>query len=158
MTNQKKTINLLETNSSLKFEETLGPIDLLQNLGKIQDGINTNITIKKISKDLFLAEGSIAVVFKSECQKCFEKTKIDLDLKIKVGIKDKILETSDKKGPLDIHYQFLESFDMNQLIAEEIHLNYPSFIYCCTDNESKENEEKREEIHRPFKKIRDLIK
>tara|TARA_B100000686_G_scaffold152475_1_gene159704 strand:- start:5118 stop:5594 length:477 start_codon:yes stop_codon:yes gene_type:complete len=158
MTNKNKNINLTEINSSLNFREEIVELDLLEKLGKIQEGIKVNAIIKKVSKDLFLAEGSILVTFMSECQKCFRQTKIELDLKLNVGIKDKSLENFDKKGPLDIHYQYLERFDINKLITEEIHLNFPSFVYCCSSEEVEQNTYKKKEIQRPFKKIRDLIK
>ena len=47
--------------------------------------------------------------------------------------------------------------EVEKLIAEEIHLNFPSRVICCeSDNNDKEREYNQKV--KPFKKIRDLIK
>ena len=93
---------------------------------------------------MFISEGNISLVIKSKCQKCFKSTLVKLDIDLNVGIKDKKYEAKDKKGPLDIHYQNLNLYDLEKLIAEEIHLNFPSIIVCC--NKEKEQDEQEMSI------------
>ena len=46
------------------------------------------IHLEKISKDLFLAKGHISIAIEADCQTCFKKTLIEIDLETDVGIKD----------------------------------------------------------------------
>ena len=57
---------------------------------------------------------------------------IKLNLETDVGIKDIKYENVDQKGPLEVHYQDLENFNINDLVSEEIYLNFPSIVTCCT--------------------------
>ncbi len=83
---------------------------------------------------------------------------IKLNFKTDVGLKDIRYENIDRKGPLDIHYQDLENFNINGLISEEIYLNFPSIVTCCTIESNEKLEEKSFNKIRPFQKIRDLMK
>ena len=61
------------------------------------------------------------------------------------------------EGLLEVHYQDLDNFDIDVLITEEIHLNFPLIVHCCGPyNNDDLNDEDIEKIQ-PFKKIRDLI-
>ena len=151
-------INLKEENFPIRIKKSLKNLNNIRQLGKIKEYIEANLEIEKLSKEIFSTKGSVSVSIESECQRCFKKTDINLNLEIKVGIKDSSYIDSDKKEPLEIHYQDLSKFDIDSLICEEINLNYPSVVICCDidniDPESNENIKKTQ----PFKKIRDLIK
>ena len=110
------------------------------------------------SKDLFLAKGHISIAIEADCQTCFKKTLIKLNLETDVGIKDIKYENEDRKGPLELHYQDLENFNIKVLVSEEIYLNFPSIVTCCTIESNVKLEEKSLDRVRPFQKIRDLIK
>ena len=63
-----------------------------------------------------------------------------------------------KSEEFDLRTDLTDNFDIDTLIAEEIHLNYPSIVYCCgTDNSDEISDEDFKKV-KPFKKIRDLIK
>ena len=73
-------------------------------------------------------------------------------------LKDNKYQNLDQKGPLEVHYQNLEKFSINDLISEEIFLNFPSIVTCCTIENDKKFEEMSLNRIKPFQKIRDLIK
>ena len=151
-------INLNEGSFPIKIKKRLKKLTYLDQLDEIKDDIKVNLEIERMSEDLFFTKGIVLVTFKSECQRCFKNTDINLSLEIKVGVKDKKYQNLDKKGPIEVHYQDADNFDIDTLIAEEIHLNYPSIVYCCgTDNNDEISDEDLKKI-KPFKKIRDLIK
>ena len=151
-------LNLKEENFPFSIKKRLKNLSNIRQLGKIKDYIEVNLEIEKISKELFSTKGSVTVSIESECQRCFKKTDINLNLEIKVGIKDNNYIDSDEKELLEIHYQDLNKFDIDSLISEEINLNYPSVVICCDiDNIEPESNEIIKKTQ-PFKKIRDLIK
>ena len=151
-------LNLKEENFPFSIKKRLKNLSNIRQLGKIKDYIEVNLEIEKISKELFSTKGSVTVSIESECQRCFKKTDINLNLEIKVGIKDNNYIDSDEKELLEIHYQDLNKFDIDSLISEEINLNYPSVVICCDkDNIEPESTEIIKKTQ-PFKKIRDLIK
>ena len=150
-------INLNEGFFPIPIKKEIKNLDNLDNLGVIKKDIKINLEIEKYSEDLLLVKGDISVTFLSECQKCSKLTDIDLQIKTQVGIKNITEEKVDEKGPYEIHYQDLNCFSLKALIAEEIHLNFPSRVICCeSDNNDKEKENNQKV--KPFKKIRDLIK
>ena len=151
-------LNLKEENFPFSIKKRLKNLSNIRQLGKIKDYIEVNLEIEKISKELFSTKGSVTVSIESECLRCFKKTDINLNLEIKVGIKDNNYIDSDEKELLEIHYQDLNKFDIDSLISEEINLNYPSVVICCDiDNIEPESNEIIKKTQ-PFKKIRDLIK
>ena len=151
-------LNLNEGSFPIKLDKKLKDLSSLEGLGEIKDHINVNLNIEKISKDLFLAKGHISIAIEADCQTCFKKTLIEIDLETDVGIKDIKYENVDEKGPLEVHYQDLENFNINDLISEEIYLNFPSIVTCCTIEGNEKIEEKNSNKIKPFQKIRDLIK
>ena len=151
-------LNLNEGSFPIKLDKKLKDLYGLEGLGEIKDHIHVNLNIEKISKDLFLAKGHISIAIEADCQTCFKKTLIEIDLETDVGIKDIKYENVDEKGPLEVHYQDLENFNINDLISEEIYLNFPSIVTCCTIESNDKSEEKSLNKIRPFQKIRDLIK
>ncbi|MBE19791.1 MAG: hypothetical protein CMD69_02610 [Gammaproteobacteria bacterium] len=157
-----KTENILldlnEGSFPIVIKKSISDLPLIENLGVIEEEINIDIKILKLQETLFISEGNISLVIKSKCQKCFKSTKVKLDIDLKVGIKDKRYEAKDRRGPLDIHYQNLNLFDLEKLIVEEIHLNFPSFIVCCNKEIDPDEGLRKPQMTRPFKKIRDLIK
>ena len=150
--------NLNEGSFPIKLDKKFKDLYGLEDLGEIKDHITVTLIIEIFSKDLFLAKGKISVTFESDCQTCFKKTLIKLNFETDVGIKDIKYENSEKTGPLEVHYQDLENFNIKVLVSEEIYLNFPSIVTCCTIESNVELEEKSLDKVRPFKKIRDLIK
>ena len=151
-------LNLNEGSFPIKLDKKLKDLYGLEGLGEIKDHINVKLIIEKFSKDLFIAKGHISIAIEADCQTCFKKTLIEIDLETDVGIKDIKYENVDEKGPLEVHYQDLENFNINDLISEEIYLNFPSIVTCCTIESNEKLQEKSLNKIRPFQKIRDLIK
>ena len=151
-------LNLNEGSFPIKLDKKLKDLYGLEGLGEIKDHINVKLIIEKFSKDLFIAKGHISIAIEADCQTCFKKTLIEIDLETDVGIKDIKYENVDEKGPLEVHYQDLENFNINDLISEEIYLNFPSVVTCCTIESNDKSEENSLNKIRPFQKIRDLIK
>ena len=151
-------LNLNEGSFPIKLDKKFKDLNGLEKLGQVKDHIIVKLIIEKFSKALFLAKGNISVTFEADCQTCFKKTLIKLSLETDVGIKDIKYENVDQKGPSDIHYQDLENFNINDLVSEEIYLNFPSIVTCCTLESNEKLEGKSPNKIRPFQKIRDLIK
>ena len=151
-------LNLNEGSFPIKLDKKFKDLYSLEDLGEIKDHINVKLIIEIISKDLFIAKGNISVNFEADCQTCFKKTLIKLNLETDVGIKDIKYENEDRKGPLELHYQDLENFNINDLISEEIYLNFPSIVTCCSIESNEKTNAKGLNKVRPFQKIRDLIK
>ena len=151
-------LNLNEGSFPISIKKLFSNLDNLDNLGTIKKGIKTDLKIEKFSNNLLLAKGKISVTLESECQRCSELFDVNLQIKSQVGIKDITEENLDSKGPYEIHYQDLNCFNIDDLIAEEIHLNFPSVVICCNPDNANDKEDKENQKIRPFKKIRDLIK
>ena len=151
-------LNLNEGSFPIKLDEKFKDLYGLEDLGQVKDHIIVKLIIEKFSEVLFLAKGNISVTFEADCQTCFKKTLIKLSLETDVGIKDIKYENVDQKGPSEVHYQDLENFNINALVSEEIYLNFPSIVTCCTLESNEKLEEKSPNKIRPFQKIRDLIK
>ena len=151
-------LNLNEGNFPIKIKKKLKNLTNLDQLGEIKEDIKVNLEIERMSEDLFIVKGTVSVTFESDCQRCFKNTDINLNLEIKVSVKDKKYHNLDKKGSLEVHYQDVDNFAIDTLIVEEIHLNYPSIVNCCgPDNKDEISDVDLKKI-KPFKKIRDLIK
>ena len=151
-------LNLNEGSFPIKLDKKFKDLNGLEELGQVKDHIIVKLIIEKFSKVLFLAKGNISVTFEADCQTCFKKTLIKLSLETDVGIKDIKYENIDQKGPSEVHYQDLENFNINDLVSEEIYLNFPSIVTCCTLESNEKLEGKSPNKIRPFQKIRDLIK
>ena len=151
-------LNLNEGSFPIKIDNKFKDLHGLEDLGEIKEHISVKLVIEKLSKVLFFAKGNISVTIEADCQTCFKKTLIKLSLETDVGIKDIKYENEDKKEPLEVHYQDLENFNINDLVYEEIYLNFPSIVTCCTIESNEKLEEKSLNKIRPFQKIRDLIK
>ena len=151
-------LNLNEGSFPIKLDKKLKDLHGLEDLGQVKDHIIVKLIIEKFSRVFFLAKGNISVSIEADCQTCFKKTLIKLSLETDVGIKDIKYENVDKKEPLEVHYQDLENFNINDLVSEEIYLNFPSIVTCCTIESNEKLEEKSLNKIRPFQKIRDLIK
>ena len=151
-------LNLNEGSFPIKIDNKFKDLHGLEDLGQVKDHIIVKLIIEKFSRVLFLVKGNISVAIEADCQTCFKKTFIKLSLETDVGIKDIKYENVDKKEPLEVHYQDLENFNINDLVSEEIYLNFPSIVTCCTIESNEKLEEKSLNKIRPFQKIRDLIK
>ena len=153
-----KFLNLLEGSFPIKLDKKFKGLCGLEDLGEIKEHISVKLVIEKLSKVLFFAKGNISVIFEADCQTCSKKTLIKLNFETDVGIKDIKYENVDEKGPLEVHYQDLENFNINDLISEEIYLNFPSIVTCCTIESNEKSDGKTLNKIKPFEKIRDLIK
>ena len=151
-------LNLNEGSFPIKLDNKFKDLHGLEDLGQVKDHVIVKLIIEKFSRVLFLAKGNISVAIEADCQTCFKKTLIKLSLETDVGIKDIKYENEDKKEPLEVHYQDLENFNINDLVYEEIYLNFPSIVTCCTIESNEKLEEKSLNKIKPFQKIRDLIK
>ena len=151
-------LNLNEGSFPIKIKKKLKNLTNLDQLGEIKEDIKVNLEIERMSEDLFIVKGTVSVTFESECQRCFKNTDINLNLEIKVSVKDKKYQNLDKKGSLEVHYQDVDNFAIDTLIVEEIHLNYPSIVNCCGPDNNDEKRDVDLKKIKPFKKIRDLIK
>tara|TARA_B100000029_G_scaffold472077_1_gene512276 strand:- start:1503 stop:1973 length:471 start_codon:yes stop_codon:yes gene_type:complete len=151
-------LNLYQGNFPMHLEDKFLDLSSLETLGVIKDQLYFKLTIEKLSKDLFLAKGIILVTLEADCQTCFKKTLIKLDLETHVGIKDIKFENLDVRGALEIHYQDVERFNIKNLVYEEIYLNFPSTVTCCNIESNGESKKKNLKKTKPFQKIRDLIK
>ena len=151
-------LNLNEGSFPIKLDNKFKDLHGLEDLGQVKDHVIVKLIIEKFSRVLFLAKGNISVAIEADCQTCLKKTLIKLSLETDVGIKDIKYENVDKKEPLEVHYQDLENFNINDLVSEEIYLNFPSIVTCCTIESNDKLEEKNLNKIRPFQKIRDLIK
>ena len=155
---KQNLLNLNEGSFPIKLDKKFKDLHVLEDLGQLKDHIIVKLIIEKFSRVLFLVKGNISVAIEADCQTCFKKTLIKLSLETDVGIKDIKYENVDKKEPLEVHYQDLENFNINDLVSEEIYLNFPSIVTCCTIESNDKLEEKNLNKIRPFQKIRDLIK
>ena len=151
-------LNLNEGSFPIKIKKKLKNLTNLDQLGEIKEDIKVNLEIERMSEDLFIVKGTVSVTFESDCQRCFKNTDINLNLEIKVSVKDKKYQNLDKKGSLEVHYQDVDNFAIDTLIVEEIHLNYPSIVNCCGPDNNHEKRTVDLKKIKPFKKIRDLIK
>jgi len=151
-------LNLNEGSFPINLDQKFKDLHGLEDLGQVKDHVIVKLIIEKFSRVLFLAKGNISVAIEADCQTCFKKTLIKLSLETDVGIKDIKYENVDKKEPLEVHYQDLENFNINDLVSEEIYLNFPSIVTCCTIESNEKLEEKSLNKIKPFQKIRDLIK
>jgi len=150
-----KTFNLREGAFPIKMDLIMENINF-QDIGRLKDSISGEIEITMVSKDLFRCEGLVNAVFIDKCQSCLKDIEIKIKFLSNLVIKDQKLMMEDDSNQDQTHYQDLEYFNINQLMQEEVSLNYPNIVKCeeeCIEIESLKKEEK----NLPFKKIRDLI-
>tara|TARA_B100001013_G_scaffold294933_1_gene195219 strand:- start:7423 stop:7893 length:471 start_codon:yes stop_codon:yes gene_type:complete len=150
-------INLTESTFPFVINKKLANLNGLNDLGELTTNIKVKLKIDIISKFLFLVSGNIDASFRSRCQKCSKLSDIQLNIKTEVGIKDISQEELDTEKKYEIHYQDLKLFNINKLIKEEIHLNFPSIVLCCISESDKSLDVRKEQKIHPFKKIKDLI-
>ena len=151
-------INLTEGNFPFNIKQELKLLDGLGNLGSSKGPIKINLEFKKLDKNTFLVQGDISLTIINECQRCSKPMDTILNIDMEVCIKDKIELNSNLEETSEIHYQSLEFFNLENLILEEIYLNFPTVSLCCSAEEHENFLNNRDEKIRPFKKIRDLIK
>ena len=146
-------LNLNEGSFPIKLDKRFKDLHSLEDLGQLKSHIIVKLIIEKFSRVLFLAKGNISVTLEADCQTCFKKTLIKLNLETDVGIKDIKYENSEKTGPLEVHYQDLENFNIKVLVSEEIYLNFPSIVTCCTIESNEKLQENRLNKLDLFKKL-----
>ena len=127
MSENIKTFNLKEGAFPITMDLLIEDIDL-ENIGRLKEPVCGNIIITLISKDLFRCEGSINTVFIDSCQSCLKDIEVNLNFKCNLVIKDEELMMDDDSNQDQTHYQNLEYFDVEQLIQEELSLNYPNIV------------------------------
>ena len=150
-----KILNLTEGSFPINLEYEINSIDV-PNIGNLKRNMSVNLSISKVSKNLFKSDGNIQGIFEDTCQNCLEKTIIELTSNINVTLKDLQELDLDSSDQDQTHYQDIEYFDLQKFIEEEIALNYPDIVKCNT-NCFKEDKSFKEKKNLPFKKIRDLI-
>ena len=134
----------------IKFSDDL-------SLGILKNPLIINLSIDKLSSEIFICKGIIKSSFIESCQSCLKDVEVKLSVDTNLIIKDTdiLLDKSTKSD--ESHYQNLKYFQIKKLIEEEICLNYPSIIRCeeqdCIEFKEISNEKKIQ----PFQKIRDLI-
>ena len=89
-------LNLNEGSFPIKIKKKLKNLTNLDQLGEIKEDIKVNLEIERMSEGLFIVKGTVSVTFKSDCQRCFKNTDINLNLEIKVSVKDKKYQYLDK--------------------------------------------------------------
>ena len=152
------TINLTDCSYPIHIKKDLDTLEGLSYLGQLKSKIKVDLKLEKISSKIFFVKGHVSSSFKTECQKCLKLMDIQLKTNTEVTIKDKSEEQFDLNNPDEIHYQDIFLFNINKLILEEINLNFPTVVVCCS---SESINKKKSTINRkiqPFKKIGDLIK
>jgi uncharacterized metal-binding protein YceD (DUF177 family) len=150
-------LNLREGKFPIKLETSIEGLSDGLNLGTLKNPLNINLSIEKLSSDLFSCKGVIDSCFLNTCQICLQETEINVTLETDLIIKDEevLLDFSNK--PDESHFQNLKYFQIERLVEEEICLNYPSVIKCNTEDCSDFTKPEKEEKLQPFKKIRDLL-
>ena len=150
-------INLQEQNFPIKINELNLSLKDMNDLGKVIGKIPINLVIKKLSDELFLAKLEMNVQFQNLCQSCLSNTNFEITIRSKVALKDVSAQQEKDDIQYDIHYQNLEEFNVSKFLTEEIYLNYPSTVFCNSEECLKKIAIAFTDSNRPFKKIRDLI-
>jgi len=150
------TINLLEIDFPYQIIKD-SKLTLSKDLfGSSSKTVSLNLMLNKISDSIFTLSGNIQASFINQCQSCFKDVPVFLDLLTKVTILDSLQEPLEEKNFQDIHYQLLTNLSINDLVIEELTLNYPSIVFCEDDScvNKYKSMSKREN---PFKKLKDLL-
>ena len=140
-------INLLEADFPLIISKRIKSLEGLENT------INNNCEVKTV-----VDFSNERLTLEIECYRCSNLTDVSLNISTNILIKDKQEEKFDTKWVNETHYQDLSTFNIEQLILEEIHLNFPSEVICCSKSTPQKIPQIKKQKTRPFKKIRDLIK
>ncbi len=152
------SINLNKISLPLKISEEITELTQLYQQERLKKPIQYKAEIKKLSPTEFNFVGLIQGELDVECQYCLKPISIQINIKSNTIIQD-LLELDDADNDMDIHFQNLDSFNIEDLVLEEIYLNSPTSIACPSKNcrNNKETSKETEKL-RPFEKIRDLIK
>ena len=150
-----KILNLKEGSFPIKLSLVLDSLSI-PDVGKLQNQLNIEASISRISKNILKCDGYISGIFIDICQNCLNKTNVEINNKIEVAIKDSTELLNDSSDQDQTHYQDLEYFNIEIFIEEEIALLYPDIVKC-RENCSLTEQELEKERNLPFKKIRDLI-
>ena len=151
-------INLPEADFPLIISKRIKSLEGLENIINNNCEVIVDLAIKKVSKTKYLVNGNISSTLEIECYRCSNLTDVSLNISTNILIKDKQEEKFDTKWVKETHYQDLSTFNIEQLILEEIHLNFPSEVICCSKSTLQKLPQIKKRKTRPFKKIRDLIK
>ena len=82
----------------------------------------------------------------------------EVEIETDVEIQDISVSLEKRYKNKDVHFQNLNEFEMKEFIREEIYLNIPNITFCEDKDCNHENINKKADLTKPFKKIRDLIK
>ena len=152
-------------NKFINLREGKFPISINLDISYLKDNVNftklkqghAKLLIAKLSTDLFSCKGEIAINFQDKCQSCLKEIPVNLVIDSDVIIKDSDILLEDGDKPDETHFQKLKFFEIEELVLEEISLNYPSLIRCEDQNCLKLEGGFLPEKIQPFKKIRDLL-
>tara|TARA_Y100000590_G_scaffold4092_2_gene5416 strand:+ start:3018 stop:3485 length:468 start_codon:yes stop_codon:yes gene_type:complete len=152
------SINLNEISLPLKLNEEIPDFNEIFQQGSISSAVKVKAEIKKISLKEFNFIGLIRGKFESQCQYCLDQIKVPIKIESNVIIQD-LSNLEDSDNDLDVHFQDLDFFKIEELILEEIYLNSSTSLVCSEDKcrTVRESFTDTDKV-RPFKKIRDLIK
>jgi uncharacterized metal-binding protein YceD (DUF177 family) len=151
-----KVLNLREGKFPIKIKQELTRFPYDTDMGELVEG-SVDLSIEKLSYELFVCKGAVNSVFGGICQSCLKQIRIDLNFEINVVIKDSDILLDDATKPDESHFQQLKFFQVELLIFEEISLNYPAVLKCQNGECVTYDQPKKEEKLQPFKKIRDLL-
>ena len=149
-------INLTEGNFPININNTYEK-SILDHINLNQD-IFVDIVIEKPSLNILFAKGIIKTQINDKCESCFKKLNYKININTNIEIQDEKLSMDRVNRNKDIHFQNISEFDIKELIKEEIYLNIPSIMLCEEENCITNKEAQKEQLARPFKKIRDLIR
>jgi uncharacterized metal-binding protein YceD (DUF177 family) len=150
-------LNLREGKFPIKIDTFIENLSDGLNLGTLKTPLSINLSIDKLSSDLFSCKGVIESCFLNSCQICLKEAEISVSLDTDLIIRDVdvLLDFSNK--PDESHFQNLKYFQIEKLVEEEICLNYPGVIKCNSKDCLDFTQPAKEEKLQPFKKIRDLL-
>jgi len=76
-----KVLNLREGKFPIKINQKLTKFPYDTDMGELVEG-SVDLSIEKLSYELFVCKGSVDSVFGGTCQSCLKKIKIDLNFEI----------------------------------------------------------------------------
>ncbi len=149
-------LNLNEGKFPIKINESYD-LQLTSEI-KILDYIEVDISIEKPSHGIVYAKGTLNFSYISECSSCSKNLTNEVKIETDVEIQDISVSLEKKYKNKDVHFQNLNEFEIKEFIREEIYLNIPNITFCEDKDCNHENINKKADLTKPFKKIRDLIK
>ena len=99
-----KILNLKEGSFPIKLNLAFDSLSI-PDVGKLQNQLNIEASISRISKSILKRDGYISGMFIDICQNCLNKTNVEINNKIEVAIKDSTELLNDSSDQDQPHYQ-----------------------------------------------------